>query len=142
MIRSTENMGVVLDEPPDPGQTAQRTARLVPVQHTKLGHPQGQFLVTPLPRVKDQAVSGTVHRLDSKLLLVHRKTEHVVGIVLPVARSLPEFRVVNVGRTDLDIAPLVVFALTGNATRAISRASSLSYLGDPSPTRINSINVL
>ena len=135
-------MGVVLDEPPDPGQTAQRTARLVPVQHTKLGHPQGQFLVTPLPRVKDQAVSGTVHRLDSKLLLVHRQTKHVVGIVLPVARGLPEFRVVNVGRTDLDIATLVVFALTGKCNTCGQSASSLWYGGDPSPTRINSINVL
>ena len=82
------------------------------MQYTKLGHPQGQLLVTSLSGIEDQTMSGTVHGLDSKLFLVNLHAEHVVGVVLPMTGSLPEFRVVDVGRADLSVTSLVVFALS------------------------------
>jgi hypothetical protein len=42
-------------------------------------------------------VTGTVHRLERKLVLVHLELEHVLGVVLPMSRRLPQLRVENVG---------------------------------------------
>ncbi len=41
------DMGIILLEPPDSCQTAQRAAGLVTVENTKVGETQGQLLVTP-----------------------------------------------------------------------------------------------
>jgi hypothetical protein len=111
LVGCTEDVRVILYKPSHSSQTAQCSAGFIPVQYSEFGHPQGQFLVTSLPGVKDQTVSRTVHRLDSKLFLVNRHAKHVVGVVLPVTGSLPELRVVDVGRTDLSVTTLVVFAL-------------------------------
>lgn len=121
LIRGTEDVCIVLHEPSHPGQPAQSSTSLVPVQNTELGHPQRQLFVTPLPRVKDQTVSGAVHGLDGELFLVDREAEHVFGVILPVTRGLPEFRVVNVGRTDLDVATFVVFALPSRVGESNSK---------------------
>ena len=57
-------------------------------------------------------MSRTVHGLDGELFLVDRHAEHVIGVVLPMSGSLPELRVVDVGRADLGVTSLVVFALS------------------------------
>lgn len=42
-------------------------------------------------------VARTVHGLECKNVLFHRKGEHVFAVVLPVARCLPQFAVIDVG---------------------------------------------
>ena len=46
-------------------------------------------------------VSRTVHGLQGEDVFLHREGEHVVAVVLPVARRLPQFAVVDVGRGHL-----------------------------------------
>lgn len=41
-------------------------------------------------------VPGAVHGLECKDIFLHGEGEHVVAVVLPVARGLPQFAVVNV----------------------------------------------
>jgi hypothetical protein len=96
----TEDMGIILHEPPHTGQPSERAAGLISVDDTKLGHPNGQFLVATISRVKDQAMTWAVHRLQSPLLLLNVKNKHVVLVVLPMPRGLPEFGVVHVGRDN------------------------------------------
>lgn len=40
---------------------------------------------------------GTVHGLECKDIFFHREGEHVFAVVLPVARGLPQFAVIDVG---------------------------------------------
>jgi hypothetical protein len=84
LIGRAEMMRIILHESPDSGQSTQCAARLISVQNTKLGHPNRQLLVRSLSRVKDEGVTGTVHRLQGKLFLVDVELEHVFGVVLPV----------------------------------------------------------
>ena len=42
-------------------------------------------------------VSGTVHGLQCKDVILHREGEHVFAVVLPMARCLPQFAVIDVG---------------------------------------------
>jgi hypothetical protein len=77
-------MCIVLHEPPHARQTRQRTARLVPVDDTELGHADRQLLVAAVARVKDQAMPGAVHRLQPPFLFLDVQDEHVVFVVLPV----------------------------------------------------------
>jgi hypothetical protein len=88
--RHTKYVCVILHETPDAGQTCQRTRGFIPVHDTKFGHPDRQFFVTPVPGVKDEAVTGAIHRLESPRLLLDVDYEHVVLVVLPVPRGLPQ----------------------------------------------------
>lgn len=56
-------------------------------------------------------VSRTVHWLESEGLFLCLEGEHVLAVVLPVARGLPQFAVVDVGRHNLLETPLPVLAL-------------------------------
>lgn len=51
--------------------------------------------------IEHQAVSWAVHGLEGKLLLLHLKGEHVLTVVLPVARGHPEPAIEDVGGDDL-----------------------------------------
>lgn len=70
------------------------------MQDTKLCHTDRQLLVRSFTSVKDQAMSGTVHRFHRELFLVDFQLEHVLGVVLPMARGFPELGVEDVGRAD------------------------------------------
>lgn len=94
--RHAEDVGIILHEPPHAGQPRQSATRFVSMDDTELGHADGQLLVTPVPRVEDQTVAGTVHGLESPFLLLDVEHEHVVFVVLPVSGGFPEFGVVHV----------------------------------------------
>jgi len=51
--------------------------------------------------LEHKAVGRAVHRLESKGLLVDVDREHVVLVVLPVARGLPELAVEQIWGHDL-----------------------------------------
>mmetsp|Transcript_31380 Transcript_31380/g.43544 ORF Transcript_31380/g.43544 Transcript_31380/m.43544 type:complete len:284 (+) Transcript_31380:1044-1895(+) len=86
----------------------QRSACLVPVQHSKVCQPQRQLAERPLPHVEHDAVAGAVHGLEAKLLLVDVETEHIFLVVVCVAGGLPQLEVVDVGRDNLVILKLPV----------------------------------
>lgn len=96
----TKHMCIILHEPPHPRQPRQRTARLIPMYDSKLGHPNRQLLVRPVARVEDEAVTRTVHRLETPFLFLDVEREHIVFVVLPVTGGLPEFGMVHVGGDD------------------------------------------
>lgn len=56
-------------------------------------------------------VSRAVHGLKGEDLLLHLEGEHVLAVVLPVARSLPQFAVVDVWSDHFLEAPLPVLTL-------------------------------
>jgi hypothetical protein len=70
------------------------------VDDAKLSHTNRQLPVAPISRVKDEAVAGTVHWFESPFLFFHIEQEHVVFIVLPMARGLPKLAVVHVWGDD------------------------------------------
>lgn len=96
----TEHVRIVLHKPSDPRQSRQRTRRLVPMNNTELCHPNRELLVTSIPRIKDDAMSWAIHRLQGPLLLLDIEREHVVLVVLPVSGGFPEFAVVHIRRDD------------------------------------------
>lgn len=61
-------------------------------------------------------VSRAVHGLESEDLLFHLEGEHVLTVVLPMPRCLPEFAVVDIGSHNLLEAPLPVLTLAMNVT--------------------------
>ena len=67
---------------------------------TELCHPDRELLVTSVPRVKDDAMSRTIHRFQCPFLLLDIECEHVVFVVLPVSGSFPEFAVVHIRRDN------------------------------------------
>lgn len=61
-------------------------------------------------------VPGAVHGLQCKDVILHREGEHVVAVVLPVARRLPQFAVIDVGGGHFLKASSPVLALQNNKT--------------------------
>lgn len=57
---------------------------------------------------KHQTVPWTIHGLKGESVLVNVKGEHVLTVMLPVSRSLPELAAVHVGGQDLREVALVV----------------------------------
>lgn len=97
-----EHMGIVLHEPPHTSQAGERTRGFVSMNDTELGHSDRQLLVTTIPRVEDDTVAGAVHGFESPFFLLDIESEHVLPVVLPVARSLPKLGVVHVGGNNYD----------------------------------------
>jgi hypothetical protein len=78
---------------------------LVSMQGAEVGVPDGKVTVGVLHHVEHEAVSGTVHGLDSVIsLLAHLDEEHVLLVLVIVAADLPKLDVVHVGRDDLLVA--------------------------------------
>lgn len=98
--RQAEHVRVILHESPNTSETSEGARSLVSVYDTKFCHANRKFLVAPVPGVKDEAVTRAVHGFQCPLLFLHVKGEHVVLVVLPVPRSLPQLRVVHIRRDD------------------------------------------
>lgn len=91
LCRHTEDVGVILHKSTHTRQASERTRRFIPVHDTEFCHPYRELLVATIPGVEYETVTGAVHRLESPLLLLNVECEHVVFVVLPVPRRLPEF---------------------------------------------------
>ena len=88
--RHTEDVRVILNETAHAGETRESTRCLVPMEDTKLCHPDGQLLVAAVTRVEDETVPRAVHWLQTPFFLFDIKGEHAVLVVLPVSGSLPQ----------------------------------------------------
>ena len=73
---------------------------------TKLRHTDRKFLVATIARVKDQAMTWAVHRLETPLLLLNVEDKHIVFVILPMTRGLPKFAAEHVRRNDWEGAGL------------------------------------
>lgn len=60
---------------------------------------------------KDLAVARAVHGLQAITLFLDVKGEHVLLVVTPMTRNLPEVGLVDIGSHDLDETTLLVLAL-------------------------------
>lgn len=79
------------------------------MQNTKVCHSERQLSVTPFSMSKHDAVSWTVHWLQSPRLLLYLKFEHIILVMLPMTRCPPEVDVVHVGRLHFLIASFLIF---------------------------------
>eukprot|EP00038_Savillea_parva_P007110 m.167860 g.167860 ORF g.167860 m.167860 type:complete len:388 (-) comp12888_c0_seq1:1202-2365(-) len=85
-----ENVSIVLLETTNAGEARQCSECFVSVQHTKVGNAVREFLVRPGPMLEEETVPGAIHGLEGKRLLLHLETKHVIVVVLPVSRRLPQ----------------------------------------------------
>ena len=93
-------MRIVLDESSDASQSSKGAARLISVNDTEFSHADRKFLVTAVFGIKYEAVTRTVHGFERPFLLFNVQCEHVVFVILPVARLLPEFAMQHVRRDN------------------------------------------
>ena len=96
LVGHAEDVGVVLLEPPHPRESCQCAGQLVPMKYSKVSYPQREVFVRTCGLVEHYAVPGTVHRLQAESLLLDADLEHVLCVVVPVARGLPQLGVVDV----------------------------------------------
>lgn len=101
-------MSVVLLELADTSKTTQGTRRFVSVQNTKVCNPQRKLPVTTFPVSEEYKMSWAIHGLQCPLLLLKIKSEHIVFVVGPVSRRLPDLRIKHVRRLDLLVTTLSV----------------------------------
>lgn len=104
LVLATEDVGIILLESSYSGETAERTAGFVTVEDTEIGKAEGKFLVTALSVTEHHGVGRAVHGLETELLLVHVKKEHVLLVMRQVARLLPKRHVKHIGSHDLVVA--------------------------------------
>ena len=106
-----KDVRIILLEAAHSRETREGTAELVAVQDAKVGEANRQLTVGPGAVLEHDAVTGAVHGLERKLLVLGRQAEHVVLVVLPMARRLEELLGVDVGRHDLREATSPVLLL-------------------------------
>lgn len=97
--------------------------------------PTGAWLFAHSP------VARAIHGLQREHLVFHAEGKHVLAVVLPVPRDLPELRVENVGGDHFRKATLQVFALEtkwvclSNATRVCGNDKRHSDFNDTRRTQ-------
>jgi hypothetical protein len=129
---------VVLLETTDTGETGESAGRFVAVENTEVGHADGELAVRAVAGGEDEAVRGAVHGLEGEGLLLDVELEHVVGVVLPVTRRLPQLRVEHVRGDDLLVVALAVFRLLERSVGT----SCEKVVRERRRTRMNSMRVL
>ncbi len=112
-------MRIILLESPHTSQTGQRPRKLVSVQDAKVGHSPRQLAIASFAMFEDETMPRTVHGFQPELVFFDGKGEHVVLVVLPVSRRLPELGIVHVGRADLVVAPLPVLVAEKRLQRVV-----------------------
>src|SRR6266550_4368432 len=84
-----EYMRIILNKSPHASEARKRSASFISMDDTKLSHSDRKLFITSVPRVKDKAVSRTIHGLERPFLFFDVKNKHVILIILPVARRFP-----------------------------------------------------
>ena len=112
LLLRDEDVRVVLRDVPHPQQAVQRPAALVAVERRRLRVPDRQVAVRAQPRSEEEHVAGAVHRLQRErlLALVRLHEEHVLRVVLVVARRDVRLQVVQERRLHLAVAAAQVLS--------------------------------
>src|SRR4030042_638510 len=78
----------------------------MPVNQPCFSNSQREFLVRMKPLLVPEHSSWAVHWLDCKILLINLQGVHVLAIVIPMARNLPQVLVKDYRSLNLNIALL------------------------------------
>ena len=108
LVGTHKQVGVVLVKATHAEQTVQGAAQLVAVHQANLAGADGQLAVGVRLGGVHQHAARAVHRLNAVLFVVNNGRVHVVLVVVPVARGLPQLLVHDERRGDLHVASLVV----------------------------------
>ncbi len=108
LVLSAEDVRIVLREGADAHQAMQRARGFIAVARAELGHAHGQVAIGFLALLEDLDVAGAVHRLQRQRLVFRRlRDEHVVAILVPVARLFPELAVEHLRSAHFDIVGFI-----------------------------------
>ena len=111
LIRSAEDMSVVLLESSHTGQTSQSTREFVTVQDTKIGIPDGEVTIRSNGATKHETMAGTVHWFHGPFLTLDLEGEHIVLVVQSVTGLVPEIEIENVRCDDFVVSTNPVLVL-------------------------------
>ena len=104
-------MRVVLREAAHAHQPVQGAGQLVPVHKAQFADALRQVLVRMQPALVDEHAARAVHGLDGVVGVVYFRDIHIVLVVVPVPRPVPQVLVEDHGRFDLLVsARHVLFA--------------------------------
>ena len=137
LILAQEDVAVVLLELPHAREARQRARELVAMQHVERDVAQRQLAVRVLLRLIQQVVRRAVHRLEREVVLarlVVEHEEHVLAVLAPVPRDLPQPLVVQQRR--LDLVEVVALPLANEIVERVVHASCRA----PSRTRRRATN--
>ena len=111
LLRSAENMSIILLESANANQTTKSARDLITVKDTEISVAEGKITVAVDAVLEHDAMSGAVHRLEAlRIAGFAIEQEHVILVVLIMTASFPKLQVVNVGRDDLrEAANAVLF---------------------------------
>ncbi|MPL93326.1 hypothetical protein SDC9_39452 [bioreactor metagenome] len=127
LVFHAEDMRVVLGEAAHAHDAMQCARGLVAGTGPELGQTQRQVTIGLDAVVEDLHVAGAVHRLERvddlflRAFLVDLDDEHVLAVVRPVPRGLPELAVHHLRRVHLDIAVLALAAAHVVLQRGVDR---------------------
>lgn len=108
LVGTHKQVGVVLVKATHAEQAVQGAAQLVAVHQANLAGANGQLAVRVRLGGVHQHAARAVHGLNAVLFVVDDGGVHVVLVVVPVARGLPQLLVHDERRGDLHVAGLVV----------------------------------
>ena len=108
LVGTHKQVGVVLVKAAHAEQAVQGAAQLVAVHQANLAGADGQLAIGVRLGGVHQHAARAVHGLNAVLFVVDDGGVHVVLVVVPVARGLPQLLVHDERRGDLHVAGLVV----------------------------------
>lgn len=108
LVGAHKQVSVVLVKAAHAEQAVQGAAQLVAVHQANLAGADGQLAVGMRLGGVHQHAARAVHGLNAVLFVVNDGGVHVVLVVVPVARGLPQLLVHDERRGDLHVAGLVV----------------------------------
>ena len=108
LLRRHEEMRIVLVEAAHAEQAVQRTFELMAMNEADFARTNGKIAVAARLGGVHENAARAVHGLDAVLFVIDRGGVHIVFVVIPVAGSLPEMAVHDLGRGDFDITRLAM----------------------------------
>jgi hypothetical protein len=97
-------MCVILLESSDSDETAEGTRNLITMKHTEICVPQWQVTITVNTVLEQNTVGRTVHGFQAKTGTFGLEKEHILLVLLIMARLLPEIQIEDIWCDDLLIA--------------------------------------
>ena len=109
LIGGHKEMRIILREVADTEKPVQSTRKFMTMDEAQLGKTQRQIAVAVQLRTIDEHAAGAVHRLDCIVLFVDLRGIHILAIVEPMPRGLPELTAEDHRRADLLIAVAAMY---------------------------------
>mmetsp|Transcript_37514 Transcript_37514/g.87440 ORF Transcript_37514/g.87440 Transcript_37514/m.87440 type:complete len:538 (+) Transcript_37514:6674-8287(+) len=110
LIFGAEDVAVVLREAAHAHDAVQAARGFVAVALAEFAVTQRQVAVALHALLEDQDVAGAVHRFERVVALLRLGHEHVLAILVPVPRLLPQALVQDLRALDLQVAVVAVDA--------------------------------